>query len=1217
MQPKPTPPVDSAGQRGWQAWLAGDSQRAGQQFAAAPPDDARALYGRALLLHERADWDRAWSAWLAVLEGATQHPHDGWWSALGDSAADKLAQLTGEVPGEPLQAQKLAALDLDKLSLSARRAVLGMRASYARRFGQEAVARELERARGCADRWFIAGAYGTLPRLDLQKSYGPELDLDRERLRALPTRGCAVGVEAERGRSGVLYAVQWWKAAHRTEARIIIDSDQPWRLFVDDTALFDAIDVARVPARVRTLVVPLSAGWHRVVVKLAGTGGRADVELAVVAESEALTAWTGDAASAPKTTPSKSLSAVELKADWPTIAPAPDGPNGADAANVDRSLLDFLVAHAAHRDGDNDAGEDALARLTRRSPKFAPAQLMAAQLHADDPSIPARLARDEGRRALERALALDPTLERARYNLALMELNADRPREALARLDQVTASSSWRFQFARYQALKQRGWAREADLALAEARRRDPEACLALLADVELKRERHEVREALALARQAVGCGGGNDELADLLRTTGDLAGAIAEYRRLLALDPMRESVRSGLAETLAQAGDDKGAAAELTQLVARYPKISHYRRELADRLFALGDVKSAHQVIVAGLAETPESQELHRALAALCPASSTERCPGIMDAFRVDGRATIAAFEADSTKPRWDTPAVIVLDRTVTRVFATGARLTLTHSIVRVQDKDAIDKFGEVTIPSDADVLVLRTIKADGTTREPEEIGEKESVSVPDLEPGDYVEYEWVEASAPPAAFPGGFIAERFYFSSYDAPLYESIYVVVAPSDLKLQVDRRGQDVPAPVTNKSNDGLAVTTYVTHLAPQLFAEPSSAPFAEYLPSVRVASGLSLPAWKDYLTDQNLLAERANNAIRRVAADATRGLHGDAEKIRALDAWVRKHIKGGGALDEAATSILAREEGNRVTLLTALLRAADVHADVWLVRSPRSPLLDGELPDLEGYDEPILIAAGQEIDPRWRHAPAGFVTPSLRGGTAFALAAGPLRTRTLAATNPDDRRMQFDVRLAADGSGDVTVREDLRGWPAVEWREALEKLAADRVNAEFEQHTLGFHFPGASLVSLGWEGKDDDAAPFVVSYRFHAPQLGRRVGRDLVVTAPFAAQLGRRYIGVAARTTPMQLDYTPPTQLHARITLPAHSIASLPPAVRAQEPFALFEQSVSSGAGAVELDARFVMSDTRLPAASYRELVDFAQRVDRAEAKALEIRPAQK
>src|SRR5205085_1229588 len=80
--------------------------------------------------------------------------------------------------------------------------------------------------------------------------------------------------------------------------------------------------------------------------------------------------------------------------------------------------------------------------------------------------------------------------------------------------------------------------------ALAEARRRDPEACPALEADVQRRRELHDVRGALALARQASLCDGGSDELADLLRTTGDLAGAIAEYRRLLALDPMRESWR-------------------------------------------------------------------------------------------------------------------------------------------------------------------------------------------------------------------------------------------------------------------------------------------------------------------------------------------------------------------------------------------------------------------------------------------------------------------------------------------------------------------------------------------------------------------------------------------------------------------------------------------------------------------------------------------------
>jgi len=288
----------------------------------------------------------------------------------------------------------------------------------------------------------------------------------------------------------------------------------------------------------------------------------------------------------------------------------------------------------------------------------------------------------------------------------------------------------------------------------------------------------------------------------------------------------------------------------------------------------------------------------------------------------------------------------------------------------------------------------------------------------------------------------------------------------------------------------------------------------------------------------------------------------------------------------------------------------------VSSRIWLAHPPRDAELDGALPDLEGFDEPLLAAGGLWIDPRYRHAATGFVSPPLRGARAFAVAPGKLQAARVPTQSSDDRQMQFDMRMAADGSAEVSVKETLRGWPALEWREALEKLAADRVEPEFEQHTLGFHFPGASLVSLSWTGKDDDAAPFVVAYKFRAPQLARKVGRGLVLPAPFPAQLGKRYIGVAARKTPLYVDYSPPTHVHARIALPEHMTASLPPPVRAEAPFGLFEQSASSaGAGVVELDARFAMSDARLAPASYRSIVEFAQRVDRAEAKALEVRPA--
>ena len=92
---------------------------------------------------------------------------------------------------------------------------------------------------------------------------------------------------------------------------------------------------------------------------------------------------------------------------------------------------------------------------------------------------------------------------------------------------------------------------------------------------------------------------------------------------------------------------------------------------------------------------------------------------------------------------------------------------------------------------------------------------------------------------------------------------------------------------------------------------------------------------------------------------------------------------------------------------------------------------------------------------------------------------------------------------------------------------------------------------------------------------------------------------------------------MLIDYTPPTEVHARIALPERTVAALPAPVRAAAPFGLFEQSVAArqGQGSVELDAKFTMSEARLLPSQYGELVEFAQRVDRAEARALEIRPA--
>jgi hypothetical protein len=248
-----------------------------------------------------------------------------------------------------------------------------------------------------------------------------------------------------------------------------------------------------------------------------------------------------------------------------------------------------------------------------------------------------------------------------------------------------------------------------------------------------------------------------------------------------------------------------------------------------------------------------------------------------------------------------------------------------------------------------------------------------------------------------------------------------------------------------------------------------------------------------------------------------------------------------------------------------------------------------------------------------LDPRYRHSPAGFVTPLLRGVAALRLTPGPHQPAKVEVDNPDDRKMEIDASLALDGSAEVTVREKLRGWPAVEWREALEKLQPDRVRPEFEQRTLGFYFPGATLKDLRWSGQDDDDAPFTVEYKFRSPQLARRVGRHLVLPAPYPALLGRRYVGVAERKTPLSVDYASPTAIQAEIALPPGVDVQLPPEAKA-DGFGSFEQRAERTDGGLRLRARFAMPRVRVQPDKYREFVDFATRVDRAEARAAEIAP---
>ena len=223
----------------------------------------------------------------------------------------------------------------------------------------------------------------------------------------------------------------------------------------------------------------------------------------------------------------------------------------------------------------------------------------------------------------------------------------------------------------------------------------------------------------------------------------------------------------------------------------------------------------------------------------------------------------------ASSTRLAADTAAVIVLDRAVTRVLGSGATMTLTHEIVRVDSKDAINRWGENRGPGrrrDPDLAHPQVRRDDararGDRREGDRLGGRSAI-------GDYVEWELLETHGPSEAFAPGFLADALLFS------------IVRRSD-RAQRARAGDSAGLLVGGRcpgrraqggerqGAEGARITTFVATNVPQLFAERSAVPAIEYVPSVRVSSGVGWNAWARYLTEELHDAVRVSPAVAALA-----------------------------------------------------------------------------------------------------------------------------------------------------------------------------------------------------------------------------------------------------------------------------------------------------------------------------------------------------------
>jgi len=437
---------------------------------------------------------------------------------------------------------------------------------------------------------------------------------------------------------------------------------------------------------------------------------------------------------------------------------------------------------------------------------------------------------------------------------------------------------------------------------------------------------------------------------------------------------------------------------------------------------------------------------------------------------------------------------AVILLSDKVVCIRRDGPASVYVHRITRPLDKEGISRYGEVTLPRGADLLELRTIKANGEIIEPELAQQKPTISMPALEPGDAIEEEYVMHYPEVDQMPEN--AGAHTFGSFAAPVLHARLVLLCPPDAMVRV-REQAAPPLPLVGENN-GVVIRIWERDNIKQTIAE-SFLPAVNLLPTVTATAA---ERTSTRLRDQLIDASRAGLHVNETAAE----LHlpqavGDVEKARRLYRFVTSKIDSTGP-DWAASpaeDTLANGQGSRTMALLALSRTLGLKAELLLAR--KIDQICGK--ELSCYTEPLVrfwLPNGEsaDVDAEADDLPFGVVPPSL----------DPREAHLVPLTVEEEKRPEIvglNTRTASEKSiaeADLTLHEgdlaakievQLGSVRAQEVRSMLRNAGERERQAFFEQLAMRI-FPGATAVTGIAAHENDPDQPLKLSVRCTVPQF---------------------------------------------------------------------------------------------------------------------------
>lgn len=834
-------------------------------------------------------------------------------------------------------------------------------------------------------------------------------------------------------------------------------------------------------------------------------------------------------------------------------------------------------------------------------------KLLRAELDLSDRFLAPKVATGRAARDLDAALSKDEGLVAARLLSAQLALEDGRQTDALdlvrkARASHTPPSAPVLWLQARIELAL--GLEAQAVLTARETQAAWAGHCEALQLEYDVARRRDAVAESDALLERAKHCPNAAWRTAEHEKTRGRLEAVVTTWRAQLKRDDTQLQVAGSLASALTSLARFDEAVATLEGMAKTWPRNAQVLKQLADVHEQAGRPKEALAAREKALALDGADLPLRRAV------ERAKTGKELLEEWAISTEAALKAYEAAPGVE--DATAAFLLDAAAIQAFADGTQVDRVHIMQKALDQSGVQEVAEVQLPQGAVVLKLRTLKPDGRTLEPESIDGKDTVSLPGVQVGDVVEYEYLLAHPTRGPAQSGFTASNFYFQVAKHPNNWSTYTVIAPKGSAMAVDAHHLERVAPV--KVEGDREVFFHEEKRVPPYIPEPMGPPSGtEWLPFVSVGAGQRgnegvMTAYADAFLERGVITHEVE-AFARAAAGEAKGL----DAVRAVYAAVMKKLSGRDAgFSMSAAASVGQDRGSRTWLLHAALTALGFDTRLVAVRGFTADPAPYVFPN-ESLFPYVCLRVMVDGKPVWldamvRFAPFGELPEFALGEReAWVLprpGEAPERTVTPPRTTQPGKTVVLKASL--DEAGVLTGEgvETYAGYEAAQLAEALEQLSPDQRKQALEQ-ALSRMFGGADLEQVDVEAPREVGASVKVSYRFTASRFARKDGNTLVLGAlTFPWNLGRRYLVLGQRVTPLFLDSSEATRATVTLTVPeGYRLKDGGGEAKTSCAYGRFVRKETQAGRVITVEEEAQVSQARVPVKDYEAFGQFAGEAD--------------